>query len=91
MMNQELQRFLKQTIVLDTQASWLYSGTLIEVTEHSAVLADVDVHDNSATPTSKEVYVMESKSTGVIANRELVYVNLAFVVSFSPLESVKHF
>jgi hypothetical protein len=90
-MKQELQRFLKQRIVLDTQASWLYIGILEEVTHHCAVLSDVDVHDNSATPTSKEVYIMESKVTGGIPNRDLVYVNLNVVVSFSPLESVKHF
>lgn len=90
-MKEDLDYFLRKKIVVDTQSSWIYIGTLEEVTDVSVVLSDVDVHDSKDSVTSKELYVMESKITGVKANRNLVYINRAFVVSFSPLEDVKQF
>ena len=90
-MKQDLEQFLKKKIVLDTRSSWVYIGVLEKVTDNCAVLSEVDVHDNNATSSSKEVYVLESKITGIKSNREQVYVNLDYVVSFSPLEDVKHF
>jgi hypothetical protein len=90
-MKEDMEKYLKQTIVVDTRSSWLYIGVLEEVTANCAVLSGVDVHDNKDTTTAKELYVIESKTTGVKANRDLVYVNLDYIVSFSPLEKVKRF
>ena len=90
-MKEDLEKYLKQQIVLDTRSSWVYIGILESVTGHSVVLSEVDVHDGKATSTSNELYVLESKSTGIKANRKLVYVNLDYVVSFSPLEAVIQF
>ena len=90
-MKEDLEQYLKQKIVLDTRSSWMYIGVLEAVTESSAVLSEVDVHDSKATSTSKELYVLESKTTGIKANRNLVYVNLDYVVSFSALDDVIQF
>ena len=90
-MKEDLEQFLKQKIVLDTRSSWMYIGVLEAVTTSSAVLSEVDVHDGKATSTSKELYVLESKTTGIKANRNLVYVNLDYVVSFSALDDVIQF
>jgi hypothetical protein len=90
-MKENLEQFLQQKIVLDTHSSWIYIGILEAVTNSSAILSEVDVHDSKATSTSKELYVLESKTTGIKANRNLVYVNLEYVVSFSPLDQVKQF
>lgn len=90
-MKEDLEQFLKQEIVLDTRSSWIYIGVLEAVTDSSVVLSEVDVHDSKATSTSKEVYVLESKTTGIKANRNLVYVNLDYVVSFSSLDDVIQF
>ena len=90
-MKSELEKFLKQQIVLDTRSSWIYTGVLENVTQHCAVLSGVDVHDNKDTSTTKEHYVLQSKTTGIKANRHLVYVNLDYVVSFSRLEDVIQF
>ena len=90
-MKEDLEQYLKQKIVLDTRSSWIYIGVLEAVTESSAVLSEVDVHDSKATSSSKELYVLESKTTGIKANRNLVYVNLDYVVSFSALDDVKQF
>lgn len=90
-MKQDLEFFLKKKIVIDTNSSFLYIGVLEEVTGNSAVLSEVDVHDSKDTGTSKELYVLESKITGVKSNRRLAYINLDYIVSFSPLDDVKQF
>jgi len=90
-MKEELNAFIEKKIVLDTRTSWIYIGTLKRITPKCIVLADADVHNNADSPTTKEVYVMESKGAGVIPNRDEVYVNLDYIVSFSLLDSVKRF
>ena len=90
-MKQDLEKFLKKKVVLDTRSSWVYIGVLEEVTEYCAVLSEVDVHDNKDISTSKEFYTLQSKTTGIKANRERVYVNLDYVISFSLLEDVRTF
>jgi hypothetical protein len=87
----DLEKYLEQKVVLDTRSAWVYIGVLESVTDACAVLADVDVHDRRDSPTSKELYVLESKTTGIKSNRDRVYVNLDYVVSFSALEEVKSF
>lgn len=90
-MKSELEQFLKKKIVLDTRSSWVYIGVLEEVTGHTVVLSEVDAHNNNETLTTQEVYVMESKITGVKANRDRTFINLDYVVGFSLLDEIKHF
>lgn len=80
-----------EKIVVDTNSAWLYIGTLKTVDERWIELEEVDVHDSSETTTSKELYVLESKASGIKANRSLVYINVDFIVSFSPLDDVKYY
>lgn len=91
MMKEALKKYIKSKLVLDTSTSWIYIGVLEEILPGSLVLSEVDVHDSSETSSSKEKYVLDSKTTGIKSNRDLVYVNLEYVVSFSPLDSVKYF
>ena len=91
MLKKDLEPFFGQKVVLDTNSSWLYVGALKEVTEHSAILTEVDVHNKNDSTSSQELYVLESKTTGIAANRNRVFVNLDYVVSFSLLDDVKHF
>jgi hypothetical protein len=90
-MKETLKKYIKQKIVVDTSSSWVYIGVLEEILAGCLVLSAVDVHDSGETTTSKERYVLDSKATGIKANRDWVYINLAYVVSFSPLEDVKSF
>lgn len=90
-MKEDLEQYIKQKIVLDTRSSWIYMGVLEQVTNSCAVLSEVDVYDSTTTSTSKELYVLESKTTGIKANRKLVFVNLDYVVSFSSLDDVIQF
>ncbi len=90
-MKRELEKCIGKKIVLDTDSSWIYIGNLEQVTTGCAMLSEADVHDSSDTTTSKEVYVFESRRTGVKPNRERVYINLDRAVSFSLLDEVKQF
>jgi small nuclear ribonucleoprotein (snRNP)-like protein len=90
-MKNDLEKYLNQRVVIDSVASWIYLGVLEKVTDHCVVLSDVDAHDNTDTATSKELYVFESKTTGIKSNRQTVHINLLHVVSFSLLDDVKEF
>lgn len=90
-MKEILKGFLKKKLVLDTRSSWVYIGVLEEILDTCVVLSDVDVHDNESIRATKECYILDSKKTGIKSNRNKVYVNLDYVISFSPLEDVKYF
>jgi hypothetical protein len=86
-----LEKHVKQKIVVDTRSSWIYIGVLEDVLDGAVELSDVDVHENNDTGTTKEVYIIESKGAGVIPNRDKVYINMEYIVSFSLLSDIKHF
>ena len=90
-MKEALEKNLKQRIVIDTRSSWVYLGVLEAVLESAVELSDVDVHENKDTSSTKEVYVLESCRSGLIPNRNKVYVNMDYIVSFSLLSNVKNF
>ena len=90
-MKSDLEEYLNKKVVIDSTASWIYIGVLKRVTDHCVVLSNVDAHDNTDTATSKELYVFESKTTGIKSNRKTVHINLSRVVSFSLLDDVKEF
>ena len=90
-MKKELETFAGRKIVVDTRSALIYIGTLEKVTGNCLVLRDVDVHDVTDSSTSKDYYIFETRTTGIQSNRESVYVNLSYVVSFSLLEDVKQF
>lgn len=90
-MKQALEHFAGKQVVVDTRSSFVYIGTLDKITGGCAVLSNVDVHDGTDSSSSKELYIFESRTTGVRSNRESVFINLEYIVSFSPLEDVKQF
>jgi hypothetical protein len=90
-MKSDLEEYLNKEIVIDSNSSWIYIGVLEKVTENCVVLSNADAHDNIDTSTSKELYVFESKTTGIKSNRNRVHVNLDHVVSFCLLEDIKEF
>lgn len=77
-----------QVVVLDTSSQLVYLGKLKSVDDHFIELEEADVHDSSESPTSKEIYVIESKKYGLKRNRRTVFVRAGLVVSMSRLEDV---
>lgn len=77
-----------QVVVVDTTSPFVYLGTLTKADEHFLVLKDVDAHDRSEGPSTKEQYIMDTKRFGVKANRKEVSIRKAAVVSVSRLDDV---
>jgi hypothetical protein len=77
-----------EILVLDTEAPFVYIGTLDSWDELYLRLVDADVHDMRDSKTSRELYVIETRRLGVRANRQAVLVARSHVVSLSRLEDV---
>ena len=90
-MKDDLKKFVKKKVVIDTRSSWIYIGTLKNIGADVIELTDVDVHDSKDTHTTKEIYLLDSRKTGIKSNRDSVHISLDYIVSFSPLEDVKSF
>ena len=90
-MKESLKKYLGEKIVIDTKSSWTYIGKLDEVLDKTVILSEVDVHDSNDSNATKEIYLFNSRKTGIMSNREKVYINLEYVVSFSPFDAVKSF
>jgi hypothetical protein len=82
---------IEKTIVLDTQSTWIYIGTREAVRDNCAILSQVDVHGSKDSSTSKDLYKSDTRTSGIKSNRNSVYVNFEYVVSFSIPEDVKQF
>lgn len=83
-----LDALVGRQVVLDVTSLYVYVGTLAGYDRRYVILDNADVHDLRDTNTSRERYVLESKTHGVRINRERVYVRWDEVVSVSPLEDV---
>ena len=77
-----------QVVVVDTNSSFVYLGTLVKVDADFLVMKEVDVHDRNEGPSTKEQYVIDTKRFGVKPNRKEVSVRKALVVSLSRLDDV---
>jgi small nuclear ribonucleoprotein (snRNP)-like protein len=80
--------FVGKRVVIDTNSSYVYIGTLAMIGDHFIVLHEVDVHDRHETPSTKERYVMEAKKYGVKANRKEVSVRKIVITSLSLLDDI---
>lgn len=77
-----------QIIVVDTDSTYVFIGTLDRVEDHFVVMREVDAHDRRESPSTKEQYIMEIRKFGVKPNRKEVSVRKQMVVSVSKLDDV---
>ena len=75
-------------VVVDTDSSFVYIGTLESADDRFLTLVDVDVHDMRDSRGTKEIYALEALKLGVRANRKRAYLLVGRVVSVSLLEDV---
>ena len=75
-------------IVVDTDSSYVYVGTLEEWGSDYLAMVDVDVHDTADSKGTKEQYAHEARKLGTRSNRHLTYIRLARVLSISKLDDV---
>ncbi len=90
-MKKELEAFVSRRVVLDTRSTWIYKGTIVKVTNYCSDLTQADVHDGNDSTTSKDLYIFDTRTTGLNSNRKKVFVSLDYIVSFSLLDDVKTF
>jgi len=75
-------------VVVDTDSHLMYLGKLVETASDSITLADVDVHSNHDTHSSREMYLMDARKYGVRHNRTGTVILLSRIVSVSKLDDV---
>lgn len=87
-----LDSLLNRCVVLDTNGSMIYIGTLIRHDTNGYWLADADVHDRSEGHSTKEMYINEAhereRSRLRRVSRRRVFVERHAAVSLSALDDV---
>ncbi|HIE43465.1 MAG TPA: hypothetical protein EYP78_01540 [Candidatus Omnitrophica bacterium] len=87
-MDEEIKQFLDKVIAVDTDSRWLYVGTLKGIGKGFLVLEDVDAHDLTETPSTRDEYLIAMKNNGLVVNRRRVVVNRERVVGLSLFQDV---
>jgi small nuclear ribonucleoprotein (snRNP)-like protein len=75
-------------VVIDLRSTFVALGTLIGADELFLALKNADLHDLRDTDTTREIYVVESKLTGIKRNRKRVLVLRSDMVAIARLEDV---
>ena len=83
-----LEELLNQKIVVDMRTPYVCLGTLARCDADFLELKNADLHDLRDGDTTREVYVAESKATGVKRNRKRVLVNRGEIVAVARLDDV---
>jgi hypothetical protein len=83
-----LEEFVGHQIVVDLQAPYVCLGTLKAFDNHYLDLRHADLHDLRDTDTSRELYVADSKRTGIKRNRKRLLLVRAEVLAVTLLDDV---
>jgi small nuclear ribonucleoprotein (snRNP)-like protein len=83
-----LQELIGETIVVDLRTQYVCLGTLTKFDDHYLELRNADMHDLRDTHTTRELYVVDSKATGIKRNRKRLLVVRAEVVGIARLDDV---
>ena len=85
---EELKEYIGLAVVLDTSTPLIYLGTLTEIGRTFLTLTEVDVHDVNEGASTKEMYALEARRSGIKKNRTTTKVRFDMVISISRLEDV---
>ena len=83
-----LEEMLGEKVVVDLRSAFVCLGTLQRLDEQFLELRNADLHDLRDTETTRELYVAESRATGVKRNRKRVLLVRTEIVAVSRLEDV---
>ena len=83
-----LEEMIGQKVVVDLRSQFVCLGTLVRVDEHFVEMRNADLHDLRDTDTTRELYVVDSRETGIKRNRKRVLVVRAEMVSIARLDDV---
>ena len=77
-----------EKVVVDLRSAFVCLGTLVRADEHFLELRNADLHDLRDTETTRELYVAESRATGVKRNRKRLLLTRSEIVAVGRLEDV---
>jgi small nuclear ribonucleoprotein (snRNP)-like protein len=83
-----LEELIGDRVVIDLRSHYVCLGTLVRVDDLYLELKNADLHDLRDTDTTRELYVVDSRLTGVKRNRRRVFVVRAEVVAIARLDDV---
>ena len=83
-----LEEMIGQRVVVDMRSEYVCLGTLQRVDDFFLELRNADLHDLRDTDTTRELYVAESKATGIKRNRKRLLLVRAEMVAIAQLNEV---
>jgi small nuclear ribonucleoprotein (snRNP)-like protein len=83
-----LDELIGERIVVDMRSSFVILGILTRLDEKFLELKNADVHDLRDTETTRELYIAESRFTGIKRNRKRVLLIREEIVAISRLDDV---
>jgi hypothetical protein len=83
-----LAEMIGERVVVDLRSEFVCLGTLTRLDDAYLELRNADFHDLRDTDTSRELYVAESRATGITRNRKRVLVVRGEVVAVARLDDV---
>jgi hypothetical protein len=83
-----LEELIGAKVVIDLKSPYVCLGTLVRVDEHFAELRHADLHDLRDSDTTRELYVAESRATGIKRNRKRLLLVRAEMVAVARLDDV---
>jgi hypothetical protein len=83
-----LEELIGAKVVIDLSSRYVCLGTLVKADEHYLELRNADLHDLRDTDTTRELYVAESRLTGIKRNRKRLLLVRSEVVGIARLEDV---
>ncbi len=83
-----LHELIGQKVVIDLRSEYVCLGTLTRADEQFLELKNGDLHDLRDTDTTREIYVAESKATGIKRNRRRLLLVRQEIVAIAALDDV---
>jgi small nuclear ribonucleoprotein (snRNP)-like protein len=83
-----LDEMIGQRVVVDLRSEYVCLGTLQHIDELFLEMRNADLHDLRDTDSTREIYVAESKKTGIKRNRKRVLLVRTEIVAIVRLEDV---
>ena len=83
-----LEEMIGLKVVVDLRDRFVCLGTLHRIDAYHLELRNADLHDLRDADTTRELYVAESRATGVKRNRKRVLLVRSEVIAVSRLEDV---
>jgi hypothetical protein len=83
-----LEELIGCRVVVDLRSEYVCLGTLVRVDDHFLELKNADLHDLRDTDTTREMYVIDSRDTGIKRNRKRLLLVRTDIVAVARLEDV---